>query len=165
MPVRSEDHELQASYDSTATRDHWLQVQRELNQRRAQLERFHAETERLYQSSLQMRLVSEQLWAQVVASIPTSEAVSRLRGLRKELSDSFQEAELRLSSKRDEIEQVARQLALREKELLHNQRAFAESMREGQSQLRRKMEQLAYREQQLLGSVRDSVDFFGESGA
>lgn len=162
-PEPSERRESWTNYDSTATRDPWFQIRQELNSRRDQLEKFHAETERLYQSSLEMRLVSEQLWTQVVSSISTSEAVSRLSGLRQELSATFQAAEHRLSVKREEIEQAARQLELRQEALKESQLAFAGWMRESRGQLNQQMEQLAYRERQLLGSLRDSADIPCES--
>jgi len=135
-------------------RSHLQELQNELNEKRQQLEQFHAETQGMYQHSLEMRLVSEELWSQVLTAVPSATATGRLRGLRQQLEGFLAAAEQRLQDRRDEVQQAAQQLERQHQRLMENRQMFEQWMRDRHRQLDEQSARLADRERQLFTAVR-----------
>jgi len=128
---------VRASMRDERVRGEEMLFQQELIRRRDQLERFHMEAERLYRDALEMRLISEQLWGEVLALIPATEARRRVEAIRRQLGSSFRQSEEHLSKRRAEISAAAHQVQTRLDELHATQREFAKWMTDRFRQLDR----------------------------
>jgi len=93
------------------------QAQTALEQLRAELGRMHRET-------LEIRLATEELWAELSGSAPPAALTRSLSQIRSRLADHYRMANLELHQKKEELEQLRVQLSQQYEKVLRQKHNF-----------------------------------------
>lgn len=85
----------------------WLAEQkRELDRRRIVLDRMQEETQATHRESLEMRYVTEQLWAQLSGQVSAEQITELLQGLRTQLDGHYETQSKQLESRKAELDSL-----------------------------------------------------------
>lgn len=118
-------------------------------ERQATLERVRAEVLRLHRESLEMRLVTEQLWAQLAGRAAPDVLMAGLGRLRSQLSDELRLATQDLESQQTELQALIGRLEQKHREVTKQRRDLMSWLSRRQSELAEQTTQLSQREKQL----------------
>ena len=134
-----------------------LEQQRQAVQRRADhvdhcraaLAQLRGELGRMHRETLEVRLATEELWAQLSGAAPPAALTRSLGRIRTKLAEQYAQANAELADQRKELEAIRSQLVRQHETLVEQKRSFeqwtAGRQEEGQQQASR----LVAREQQL----------------
>lgn len=92
-------------------------AQEELARRRAALEEFWQESSRSQQRALELRLLAEELVAELRSSLDVARAGEAVRAIRQRLAQRYQNEVLQLTERRDELEWLKSDLAAEDERL------------------------------------------------
>ncbi|MGO9112427.1 MAG: hypothetical protein ACLP9L_24620 [Thermoguttaceae bacterium] len=81
------------------------------DQAHAALEQFRAELGRMHRETLEIRLATEELWAELSGSAPSAALTRSLGRIRSRLADHYRMANLELHQKKEELELLRGQLS------------------------------------------------------
>ena len=121
----------------------------QLEQRQATLERVRAEMLRLHREALEMRLVAEQLWAQLAGRATPAELTAGVSKLHSQLADEFRFASQELETQRHSLRELIGRLEQKQQELTEQRNELVEWFRRRQADLAHKAVELSQRDQQL----------------
>ncbi len=88
-----------------------------LQQREAALEKMQADVHRIHRESLELRLVSEQLWSQLCAQIPPERVTQSLAAIRRDLADQFRLEQSDVARQVEDLRALGTRLDQRQQEL------------------------------------------------
>jgi hypothetical protein len=108
---RSTEAELTDSRRRLEARQEWVERQR------AGLDQVRDEALRLHRQSLEMRLLAEQLWAQITGALTPAESAQAIAQLRLKLTEQYRLEEEQLVKRRDELLQLSERIAEQHREL------------------------------------------------
>ncbi len=94
------------------------------DQARAALEQVRAELGRMHRETLEIRLATEELWAELSGSAPSAAMTRSLGRIRSRLADHYRIANLELHQKKEELEQLRGQLSEQYEKLVRQKRNF-----------------------------------------
>jgi len=96
---------------------------------RVALEQLRAETSRMHREALEIRLATEELWAELSGAAPA--AVTQTLGkIRARLAEDYRLADQELRQQRQELEAVRRELAAEHQALVREKRQLDQQMRD-----------------------------------
>jgi hypothetical protein len=95
-----------------------------VDQTRAALEQFRAELGRMHRETLEIRLATEELWAELSGSAPTAELTRSLGRIRGRLADHYRMANTDLDQKKRELDQLRDHLSEQYEKLVRQKRSF-----------------------------------------
>ncbi len=94
-----------------------------VDQSRAALEQLRAELSGMHRETLEIRLATEELWAQLSSAAPPASLTKSLSGIRGKLADQYRIANAEIQEQKAELEAIRSQLAEQyEKVVLQKQR-------------------------------------------
>jgi len=134
------------------TRQAKQQIQRrseQLNQRESALDQLHSEVTRIHGETLEMRLLTEQLWAKLSGKATPSELTESLGALRERLADHYRLTHQAMEQKLKETRQMAGRLKTHQGELASQRKELQQWVSRRQSELEEQAIALAAREQQF----------------
>jgi chromosome segregation ATPase len=126
------DHAHQATEIEQKRRE-VQQRSEQADQAHAALEQFRTELGRMHRETLEIRLATEELWAELSGSAPPAAMTRSLGRIRSRLADHYRMANLELQQKKEELEQLRGQLSQQYEKLVrqkHNFDAWAAECRE-----------------------------------
>ncbi|MCA9271340.1 MAG: hypothetical protein KDA41_22810 [Planctomycetales bacterium] len=129
--------ELEESRRALAQRGH------ELSQREAAADRLHADVAATHREALELRLATEQLWAQMGGKLRPEQVAHSLKRLRKRLAEHFQLADETLDQKKAALCELSERLD-EQSQKIHAER------REMQSWLERRQEEIEFQAARLV---------------
>ena len=88
------------------------------------MEQFRAELGRVHRETLEIRLATEELWAELSGSAPPAALTRSLGRIRSRLADHYRMANLELHQKKEELELLRRQLSEQYEKLVRQKRNF-----------------------------------------
>ncbi len=92
-------------------RQQQLQVsQQALDSHRSVVEQLRADAAKMHREGLEMRLVAEQLWLELVQHVPAAELTRSLSGLRSRLAEHYRTANRELTSRQAELVELGQRL-------------------------------------------------------
>ncbi len=94
------------------------------DQAHAALEQFRAELGRMHRETLEIRLATEELWAELSGSAPPAALTRSLGRIRSRLADHYRLANLELHQKKEELERLRVQLSEQYEKLVRQKRNF-----------------------------------------
>lgn len=94
------------------------------DQAHAALEQLRAELGRMHRETLEIRLATEELWAELSGSAPPAALTRSLGQIRSRLADHYRMANLELYEKKEELEQLRGQLSAQYEKLVRQKRNF-----------------------------------------
>jgi len=94
------------------------------DQAHAALEQLRAELGRMHRETLEIRLATEELWADLSGSAPPAALTRSLSQIRSRLADHYRMANLELHQKKEELEQLRAQLSEQYEKLVRQKRTF-----------------------------------------
>ena len=94
------------------------------DQAHAALEQFRAELGRMHRETLEIRLATEELWAELSGSAPPAALTRSLGRIRSRLADHYRMANLELHQKKEELQQLRGQLSQQYEKLVRQKRNF-----------------------------------------
>ena len=97
-----------------------------VDQSRAALEQFRAELGHMHRETLEIRLASEELWAELSGSTPPAELTRSLGRIRSRLADHYRMANADVEQKKKEIEHLRDHLSEQYEKLVRQKRSFDE---------------------------------------
>jgi hypothetical protein len=90
----------------------------------AALEQLRAELARMHRETLEIRLATEELWAELSGSAPPAALTRSLGQIRSRLAEHYRMANLELHQKKEEFEQLRNQLSEQYERLVRQKRNF-----------------------------------------
>ncbi len=112
------DELRQTAEDELADRRNRLEARQQwIERQKAGLEQVRDEALRLHRQSLEMRLLAEQLWAQITASLAPAEVTQAIAELRLKLSEQYKIEEQLLVGRRDELLKLSEKIAQQHREV------------------------------------------------
>lgn len=103
--------ELTDSRRKLEARQEWVERQR------SGLDQVRDEALRLHRQSIEMRLLAEQLWAQITGSLTPAEVAQAIAQLRLKLAEQYRVEEQQLTARRDELVVLGERIAAQHSEL------------------------------------------------
>ncbi len=94
------------------------------DQAHAALAQFRAELGRMHRETLEIRLATEELWAELSGSAPSAALTRSLGRIRTRLADHYRTANLELHEKKEELEQLRGQLSQQYEKLVRQKGNF-----------------------------------------
>jgi chromosome segregation ATPase len=94
------------------------------DQAHAALEQFRAELGRMHRETLEIRLATEELWAELSGSAPSAALTRSLGRIRSRLADHYRTANLELHQKKEELERLRGQLSQQYEKLVRQKGDF-----------------------------------------
>jgi len=89
--------------------EHLRQRGRQLDDREAALLRLRDEVARMHRQTLELRIVTEELWTRLVATVDPATLVKSIGELRRQLSDQFRIATDEIATRRAELSELQKQ--------------------------------------------------------
>jgi hypothetical protein len=112
------DEFRQTAEDELTDRRNRLEARQQwIERQKAGLEQVRDEALRLHRQSLEMRLLAEQLWAQITASLAPAEVTQAIAELRLKLAEQFKVEEQLLVGRRDELLELSEKIAKQHREV------------------------------------------------
>jgi len=122
--------------------DHVDQCQAALKQLRVELGRMHRET-------LEIRLATEELWAQLSGAAPPATLTQSLGRIQTKLAEEYRQANTELAEQKKEIETIRDQLAGQHENLVKHKRQFEQWATVRQEECQQQASRLVARERQV----------------
>lgn len=123
-----------------AARQEWIERQK------AGLEQVRDEALRLHRQSLEMRLMAEQLWAQVSGTLTPAELTQSIAQMRIKLAEQYRLEEQQLTARREELLKVGEAVSAQHAELEQLRTGIREWMQARQEEIERQASSLVERE-------------------
>ena len=124
-------------------RQEWIERQR------AGLEQVRGEVLNLHRQSLEMRLIAEQLWAQISDRMLPAEVTASIARLRVKLTEHYREEEKTLEGKRSELLLLSEKIAAQHEELTQLRAGLKTWLATRQTEIEEQAARLVTREQEL----------------
>ncbi len=96
----------------------------QVDRTRAALEQFRGELSRMQRETLETRLATEELWAELTATAPSAALTRSLGRSRRRLTDHYRMANQELQQKKEELERLRGQLSEQYEKLVRQKRNF-----------------------------------------
>jgi chromosome segregation ATPase len=96
----------------------------QVDQSRAALEQFRGELGHMHRETLEIRLATEELWAQLSATAPPATLVQSLGRIRNQIADHYRLANAELRQQKEELEKVRQELSEQHDRLVRQKRQF-----------------------------------------
>jgi len=120
-----------------------------VERQRVAMEQMRAEIGHVHRQSLEMRLIAEQLWAQITGRLSSAEITRSIAALRLQLSQQYEQEQKALAAQKAELLQLAERLEMQH-QLVATERQDVRSWGLArQSGIEQQARQLVEREQQL----------------
>lgn len=120
-----------------------------VERQRVAMEQMRTEIGHVHRQSLEMRLIAEQLWAQITGRLSSAEITRSIAALRLQLSQQYEQEQKLLTKQKDELLQLAERLELQH-QLVATERAEVRNWGSArQAGIEQQARQLVEREQQL----------------
>jgi hypothetical protein len=119
------------------------------DQAHAALEQFRAELGRIHRETLEIRLATEELWAELSGSAPPAALTRSLGRIRTRLADHYRVANLELHQKKEELERLRAQLSEQYEKLVRKKRNFDAWAAECRTEVEQQAERLVARGEEL----------------
>ena len=100
------------------------QREEQADQARAALEQFRGELGRMHRETLEVRLATEELWAELSGPAPPAALTRSLGRIRSRLAEHYRAANVELHAKKAELEQLRTQLSEQYEKLVRQKRNF-----------------------------------------
>jgi len=118
-----------------------------LDQREATVEQLQAEVTQIHRESLEMRVISEELWARLASQKPAAEATAMLAELRTKLTDQYRLAEASLVHRREELNELVIRLDRQQRDLQSRSDELRQWADARQTEFQHQAQQLAQQRQ------------------
>lgn len=106
--IKAEREAERARFEQQLTR--LQQREEEVDRRETALQQLHADVSRMYREAIEMRLCTQQQWAELTESISPAELSKNLAQLRRKLMEQFQLSETRMARQKEELESLLQRL-------------------------------------------------------
>ena len=116
---------------------------------RAAMEEIRGQLQRLHRETLEIRLATEELWAQLSGAAPPAALVQSLGRIRGKLAEHYRLANLELHAQKEELEKLRGQLAAQHEALAREKCRFEEFTCTQQKEAQQQASRLIARERQL----------------
>jgi hypothetical protein len=116
---------------------------------RLALEQLRGELDRLHRETLEIRLATEELWAQLSGAAPPAALVQSLARIRGKLAEHYRLANLELHKQKEELERVRGQLADEREKLAQAKGCYEQYVAAEQREAQLQASRLIARERQL----------------
>jgi DNA repair exonuclease SbcCD ATPase subunit len=120
-----------------------------VEQSRAALRQLRDELGRMHRETLEIRLATEELWAQLSGAAPPAALVRSLGQIRSKLAQQYAQAGAELSQQKRELEAIRGQLAVGHEKLIEHKRQFDQWTAGRQQDTQQQATRLIAREQHL----------------
>jgi len=120
-----------------------------VDQCRAALKTLRTELERMHRETLEIRLVTEELWVQLSGAAPPAALTRSLGSIRTKLADQYRQANAELADQKKELETIRSQLLEQHEALVEQRQRFEQWVAGCQEECRQEASRLAAREQQF----------------
>ncbi|HEY2411788.1 MAG TPA: hypothetical protein VGI40_06080 [Pirellulaceae bacterium] len=144
------DELRQATEGELADRQTRLEARQEwIERQKSGLEQVRDETLKLHRQSLEMRLVTEQVWSQITATRSPAELTQSIASARLQLSEQYRMEEQQLVARRDELLELTEKIAHQHRELVQLRDGVRDWGLARQKEIERQAGALAERESAL----------------
>ncbi|MEQ8788213.1 MAG: hypothetical protein RIC55_18030 [Pirellulaceae bacterium] len=137
--------------DTARRKDSLDQRQNTLEQREAAVEELQIEVSRVHRETLEMRLVTQQLWSQVVRQAPPAELSRAMAQLRGQLAQVYKVETDALADKHQQLAELAERLENRQQDLSGEREELLAWHTRRQQEIEEQAARLVAREQELHG--------------
>src|SRR4051812_18698193 len=107
------------------------------------------EVTKLHREALDMRLITEELWARLASQIAPAELTRCLADVRKQVTERYLYEQQELDRKRQELERLAANLHKEQAALIEHRREWKAWVQERNQEIERQAERLIHRELEL----------------
>jgi len=121
-----------------------------LDQQQAALDQLRSEITTAHRQSIEMRLMAEQLWAQVQGRIPPAEITQSIAQLRLRLADQYRQEEQVVTQQKQALLQLAEKVAEQSGALQVQRQELQTWLASREAEIERQAEVLVTRERELL---------------
>ena len=119
-----------------------------LEHRRMAVEKLHQDVTRMYREAIEVRICTEEIWAQV-GDVSSTEMTERLAVLRRRLDDQYHLARQQLGDRKAEIQRLVQELSNHESNLSNRRNEVRGWVARRQEEIEQQARQLVDREQEL----------------
>ncbi|MGO8689827.1 MAG: hypothetical protein ACLQLG_09345 [Thermoguttaceae bacterium] len=116
---------------------------------RAAMEQLRGQLQGLHRETLEIRLATEELWAQLSGAAPPAAVVQSLGRIRGKLAEHYRLANIELHTQKEELETLRGQLAAQHETLTQEKCRFEEHAAAQQKEVQQQASRLIARERQL----------------
>lgn len=120
-----------------------------VERQRVAMEQMRTEIGHVHRQSLEMRLIAEQLWAQITGRLSSAEITRSIAALRLQLSQQFEQEQKSLSKQKEELVQLAERLEMQHQLVATERQEVRNWGAARQAGIEQQARQLVEREQQL----------------
>ena len=145
--LKDEQRSLEAELDKQ--RQTLVQHRNALEKRHVAVEQLYSEVMQMHRESLEMRLCTEQLWADLSGRASQPELTQKLGQLRKGLADHFKLASQSLTQQRSELQDLLSRLAEQQKKTKHQRSEVQRWVERRQKEMEEQAARLVARQQEL----------------
>ncbi len=103
----------------------------------------------MHRETLEIRLVTEELWVQLSGAAPPAALTRSLGSIRTKLADQYRQANAELADRKKELETIRSQLLEQHEALVEQRRRFEQWVAGCQEECQQEASRLAAREQQF----------------
>jgi len=121
----------------------------EVEKSRAALERLRGELGRMHRDTLEVRLATEELWAQLSGDAPPAALTRSLGKIRTQLADHYRQANAELKQQKDELQEIHDRLAEQYDNVVTHKARFERWMESRRGEVDQQAARLVDREEQL----------------
>jgi hypothetical protein len=121
----------------------------QVDRSRVSLDQLRGELGQMHRETLELRLATEQLWAQLSGSAPPATLTQSLGQVRAKLTEEYREANAELSGQKQELEEIRGQLAEQHEKLVAQKRAMDVWTARQREEILTQADRLVARERQL----------------
>lgn len=148
--VRERSHELQNREDEVDRRLTAVSARESaLDTQQAALEQLRGEMTGAYRQALEMRLIAEQIWAQLKGLMTPAEITQSLAQLRLKMAEQYEQEEKALAARKEELLALADKLAQQHAALKAQRMEFLAWRKKQQEEIAHQAEHLCRRVQEL----------------
>ncbi len=126
-----------------------------IERQRAAMEQMRTEIGHVHRQSLEMRLIAEQLWAQITGRLSSAEITRSIAALRMQLSQQYEQEQKALTKQKEELVQLADRLQMQHQLLTTERQEVRTWGSARQAGIEQQARQLVEREQQLESEQQD----------
>jgi hypothetical protein len=144
------DEHQQASQRELSSRLQEVESREAIVERqRVAMEQMRTEISLVHRQSLEMRLIAEQLWAQITGRLSSAEITRSIASLRMQLSQQYDQEQRALARQKDELVELAERLQGQHAVLIAERQEVKNWGLARQAGIEQQARQLVEREQQL----------------
>jgi hypothetical protein len=121
----------------------------QVEQRHATLKQLRSDLGRMHRETLEIRLATEELWAQLAGNAPPASLTQSLGRIRTQLAEQYQQARIELAEQRKELEAIRVELTRQHGTLAEQKKRFEQWAEGHHEECRRQAERLIAREELL----------------